>query len=142
MTVEDELVRSLVKRPPVLVHPESTLRAVAETLSEDSIGAVVVRGTRPPGAPGSHAQGLVSERDIVQAVADGLDPDATRAEEVMTLDLACAAPNESVLTVAARMLANEIRHMPVTENGVVVGVVSERDALRVLVDGHGARTRT
>lgn len=134
MTVEGELVRSLVKRPPVVVHPESTLRAVAETLSEESIGAVVVRGTRPPGAPGSHAEGMVSERDIVQALADGLDPDTARAQDVMTLDLACAAPNELMSTVAARMLDNEIRHLPVTDGGVVVGMVSERDALRVLVD--------
>jgi CBS domain-containing protein len=134
MTVEDEAVRSLVKRPPVVVHPESTLRAVAEILSEESIGAVVVRGSRPPGAPGSHAEGVVSERDIVQALADGLDPDTTRAEDVMTMDLASAAPNETVLTVAARMLDNEIRHLPVTEDGVVVGVVSERDALRIFVD--------
>ena len=142
MTVEDEAIRSLVKRPPVVVHPESTLRAVAETLSEESIGAVVVRGTRPPGAPGSHAEGVVSERDIVQALADGLDPDTARAEDVMTMDLACAAPNELMLTVAARMLDNEIRHLPVTEGGVVVGMVSERDALRVLVDERRGGTRT
>ena len=134
MTVEDETIRSLVKRPPVVVHPESTLRAVAETLSEESIGAVVVRGSRPPGAPGSHAEGVVSERDIVQTLADGLDPDTTRAQDVMTIDLACAAPNELMLKVAARMLNNEIRHLPVTEDGVVVGMVSERDALRVLLD--------
>jgi hypothetical protein len=52
MTMEDQKVRSVVKRPPVVVHPESTLRAVAVTLAEESIGAVVVRGTRPAGAPG------------------------------------------------------------------------------------------
>ena len=141
MTMHDEAVRSLVKQPPVVVYPESTLRAVAQTLSEEWIGAVVVRGTRPPGAPGSRAEGVVSERDIVQALADGLDPDTTRAQDVMTLDLACAAPDESVLEVTARMLDNEIRHMPVIEDGVVVGVVSERDALRVLVDEHRAGTR-
>jgi CBS domain-containing protein len=124
MNVEDETVRSLLKRPPVLVHPDATLRAVAETLAEESIGAVVVRGTRPPGAPGSRAEGVVSERDLAQALADGLDPDTTRAEDVMTMNLACAAPDESVLTVATRMLDNEIRHMPVTENGVLIGVVS------------------
>lgn len=143
MNVEDETVRSLLKRPPVLVHPDATLRAVAETLAEESIGAVVVRGTRPPGAPGSRAEGVVSERDVAQALADGLDPDTTRAEDVMTMNLACAAPDESVLTVATRMLDNEIRHMPVTENGVLIGVVSERDALHAFVDEqHHARTRS
>ena len=108
------------------------MRTVAQILAEESIGAVVVRGTRPPGAPGSRAEGVVSERDIVQALADGHDPDRTRAQDVMTLDLASAAPEESVLEVAKRMLDNEIRHMPVMADGVVVGVISERDVLRVL----------
>lgn len=133
MSVEDEAVRSLVKRPPVVVYPESTLREVAATLAEETIGAVVVRGTRPPGAPGSRAEGVVSERDIVRALADGLDPDRTRAQDVMTLDLACVTPSESVLGVATLMLDNEIRHVPVTQDDVVVGIVSERDALRAVV---------
>ena len=60
----------------------------------------------------------------------------------MTMDLASAAPNELMLTVAARMLDNEIRHLPVTEGGVVVGMVSERDALRGLVDERRAGSRT
>ncbi len=134
--MRDEAVRNLVKQPPVVVYPESNLRTVAQTLAEESIGAVVVRGTRPPGAPGSRAEGVVSERDIVQALADGHDPDRTRAQDVMTLDLASAGPEESVLVVAKRMLDNEIRHMPVMTDGVVVGVISERDVLRVLVDEH------
>jgi CBS domain-containing protein len=136
LIMHDEAVRSLVKQAAVVAYPESTLREVALILSEESIGAVVVRGTRPPGAPGSRAEGVVSERDIVQALADGHDPDRTRAQDVMTMDLATAAPEESVLDVAARMLDNEIRHIPVIEDGVVVGVVSERDVLRVLVDEH------
>lgn len=144
LTMLDEAVRNLVKQPPVVVYPESTLRSVAQTLSEEWVGAAVVRGTRPPGAPGSRAEGVVSERDIVRAFANGLDLDGTRAQDVMTLDLACATPDESVLEVAARMLDNEIRHMPVVEDGVVVGVVSERDVLRVFVDersaGSGAGT--
>ncbi len=56
-------------------------------------------------------------------------PTAPRAEDVMTLDLACVAPGESVLGVANLMLENEIRHVPVTQDDVVVGIVSERDAL-------------
>lgn len=135
MKIEDVAVRSLMKRSAVVVYPESTLREVAQVLSEELIGAVVVRGTRPPGAPGSHAEGVVSERDLVQALADGLSPDQTRAQDVMTMDLAYAAPEESLLSVGRRMLDNEVRHLPVTEDGVVTGVVSERDVLRALLDG-------
>jgi CBS domain-containing protein len=129
-----ETVRMLLKRPAVVVLPEQTLRSVAETLTEESIGAVVVRGSRPPDSSGSRAEGLVSERDIVRAVADGLSLDRTRAEEVMTLDLAFATPSDTIDAVATRMLENEIRHLPVLENGLVVGVISERDVLAMLTD--------
>jgi CBS domain-containing protein len=142
MSIEEESVRSLVNRPPVVVHPESTLRAVAETLNEESIGAVVVRGERPPGAPGSRPEGVVSERDIVRALAEGLDPDTTRAEDVMTVDLASASPSDPVLTVVTRMLDNEIRHLPLVQDGVVTGMVSERDVCRALADEYRAGKST
>ncbi len=132
MTIEQQAVRDLVARPPVEVEPDATLRSVAETMTEELIGVVVVRGTRPAGARGDRAEGVVSERDIVRSLAEGLDPDESRAEDVMTMQLASASPTSSVLDVAAQMLDNEIRHVPVIEAGVVVGVVSERDALRAL----------
>jgi CBS domain-containing protein len=134
MKSDEETLRILLKRPAVVVLPEQTLRSVAETLAEESIGAVVVRGSRPADSTASRAEGLVSERDIVQAVADGLSLDRTHAEDIMTLDLAFAEPGDTIAAVAARMLENEIRHLPVIENDVVVGVVSERDVLRALTD--------
>jgi CBS domain-containing protein len=139
MSVGDEVVRNIVKRPPVAVYPTATLRSVAETLTEESIGTVVVRGPRPPYATGTRAEGVVSERDIVQALADGRNPDTTFAADVMTMNLASAGPEDRLIEVATRMLDNEIRHLPIMEHGVVVGVISERDALRVLVEEHNAR---
>ena len=133
MSIDNETVRTLVKRPTVVVNPDATLRQVAEVLAEDYIGAAVVRGPRPMGAPGSHAEGVISERDIVRALAEGADPDVELAENVMTLELATAGPGDTIGTVARCMLDNEIRHVPITEDGVVVGVVSERDALRAYV---------
>lgn len=134
MDTEKEKVRTLVKRPAVVVEPNATLRQVAETLADDYVGVAVVRGTRPMGAPGSHADGVISERDIVRALAEGADPDTELAQNVMTLDLATAAPGDTIVGVAQCMLDNEIRHVPLTEDGVVVGVVSERDALRAFVE--------
>jgi CBS domain-containing protein len=134
MASQNDAIRTLVKRPTVEVDADATLRQIAVTLAEDYIGVAVVRGVRPVGAPGSRAVGLVSERDIVRALADGANPDTEVARNIMTVDLATAAPSDSILQVAQRMLDNEIRHVPVTgDNDVVVGVVSERDALRALV---------
>jgi CBS domain-containing protein len=52
----------------------------------------------------------------------------------MTEDIASVAPDESIMRSVLLMLDNEIRHLPVIEDGVVIGVVSARDALRALAD--------
>jgi CBS domain-containing protein len=124
----EETVRMLVHRPAVEVALRDTLRAVARTLTEESVGVAVV--TAAPGAArGNRAAGLVSERDVVAALADGADPDETWAEDVMTEDLASTTLDESVPAAARRMLANEIRHLPVIDGEEIVGVVSIRDTL-------------
>jgi CBS domain-containing protein len=134
MSIENETVRTLVDRPTVVVDPDATLREVAVTLAEDYIGVAVVRSNSPSRGPGTRAEGVISERDIVRALAEGADPDDEIAENVMTLDLATASPGDTVASVAKCMLDNEIRHVPVTADGLVVGVVSERDVLRTLLE--------
>lgn len=125
-------VRDLVHRPVVLVNVEDNLRKLATTLTEESIGAAVVRGPRPGGARGSTPRGIVSERDVIAALADGADPGTTTAEQIMTADIAFAEPAEALADVVERMLDNEIRHLPVIDDGVVVGMISIRDVLQVL----------
>jgi CBS domain-containing protein len=119
-------ISTLVQRPVLFVHLDDSLRRLAEIFAAESVGAAVVRGTHPPA--------LVSERDIVSALADGADPDATFAREVMTEDLVVAAPGDRIPQVAARMLDNEVRHIPIVEDEIVVGVVSARDLLRALTE--------
>lgn len=128
----DRTVRTLVHRPAVDVTPETTLRTLASILGEESVGVVVVRAARS--SDGLHAAGIVSERDIVRSIADGADPDTTRAEDIMTEDLAFAAPDESLRSVSLRMLDNEIRHLPVVASGRVIGVLSMRDLFDALVE--------
>ena len=129
--VAQSVVRTLVQREPVVVDPQTTLRAVAEILAEEAIGAVVVRRERPSEAPHQYIVGIVSERDVTSpTVARGMDPDTTPVVDVMTAELAHAEPSDTILRVAARMMANEVRHLPVTEGDELVGVISERDVLR------------
>jgi CBS domain-containing protein len=124
-------VQSLVVRPAVYVHANDTLRQVAQTLIEESIGAALVRG--------SHGLvGLISERDLVRAVSDGASAARTPVSEVMTTELVTAAPNDEIVDVVHRMLDADIRHIPIMENGVAYGMVSVRDALRALADDQPA----
>jgi predicted transcriptional regulator len=124
---QDTRAQALVTRPVVYVHPNDTLRRLAETFVEESIGAALVRG--PHGAIG-----LVSERDVVAAIAEGSDPSRTRVDEIMNEDVITIAPNDDLLDAAHEMLDAEVRHLPIVEDGVVGGMISARDALRALVD--------
>jgi CBS domain-containing protein len=114
----------------VIVDPDSTLRQAAATLADDYIGVAVVPGAGPTG---DDVEGVLSERDIVRALAEGANPDVEVARNVMTLDLATASAGDTIISVAECMLDNEIRHVPVVDDGAVVGIVSERDVLRSLV---------
>jgi len=133
MDIAQEKLESLVARPLVTVDAEATIREVAATLADDYIGVALVGGDYPMGG-GRPAQGIVSERDIVRALAEGADPDGERAWEVMTLDLATASAGDDLMGAAKTMLDHEIRHLPVTKDGAIIGVVSERDVMRTLVD--------
>lgn len=123
----DTRVQALVARPVVFVHPNDTLRQLAVMFVEESIGAALVRG--------AHGTiGLVSERDIVSAIADGANPSRRTVSDIMSDDLVTVAPDDDVLDAAHRMLEAEVRHLPIMEHGVAAGMVSARDALRALVD--------
>jgi CBS domain-containing protein len=120
----DDAVERLVSGPPLAVHPDDTLMRIAELIIEDSVGAVVVRGTGGP-------SGIVSERDIVAAVVEGLDLEADRAADVMAMEVVTIEASEPISAAAAMMLSGSVRHLPVVADGALVGVVSIRDVLGV-----------
>ena len=123
----DTRVQALVARPVVYVHPNDTLRQVAATFVEEGISAALVRG--PHGTIG-----LVTERDVVRAIADGAGTNRTTVEQVMSEELLTVGPNDDLLTAAHLMLEAEVRHVPIMEDGVGAGMISARDALRALVE--------
>ncbi len=120
-------VREVMSRGAISVDEKLTLRSLAAVLAELDIGAVLV--ARPDGSVG-----VVSERDVVRALAEGADPDEVWAGDVMADSVVIAEPEETVVAVAERMVGETIRHVPVVDRGKVVGVVSARDVLPVLTD--------
>jgi CBS domain-containing protein len=122
-----EPVSSLIHGPLVTVAPEATLRAAAQQLYTDTIGALAVQG-------GEGIVGVLSERDVVDALARGADPDVATVGEHCSHPVVTARPGDPVLDVGLQMLDGGIRHVPlVNEFGRPEGMVSLRDLLRPLI---------
>jgi CBS domain-containing protein len=117
---------ALVMRSPVIaVHPGTLLRAAATVLRQNDIGAVAVTDN-------DELVGVLSERDLVRALGDGVDPDVALVTEVMAGDPCTVEPSSPLWAATMLMLRTGVRHLPVTDGGRAVGMVSIRDALVVM----------
>lgn len=115
-------VSSFMQTPVYDIRPNSTLRAAAKILRDQDVGALAVMR-------GASIVGLLSERDVVRALANGADPDEVWVGDVMSDLPRYLVPEENSRTAAQVMLAAGIRHLPVVEDGALVGIVSIRDLL-------------
>jgi CBS domain-containing protein len=106
----------------VKMAPSTSLRAVAQMIAEASVGCILV-------GEGDTIEGVVSERDIVAAVAAGLDLDATRVDTVESTRLVWASPEATISEVAHEMMEDYVRHILVGRDGRAQGVVSMRDVI-------------
>lgn len=116
-------VAGFVSEETARVAPDASLRHVAEVLRSTDVSLAVV-------ADDAGIHGVISERDIVRAVALGLDLDTTVAQTIEAEDLKWATTTSTVDDVAEEMLENYLRHVLVgDDDGGLVGVVSMRDLL-------------
>lgn len=116
-------VGMFMRSPVVTVQGEDTLRSVAGVLRDADVGTLAV-------TKGAEIVGVVSERDVTRALADGADPDEVWVADVMSADPRYVTTADRVGTARDVMLAAGIRHLPVLEDGELVGIVSMRDLLR------------
>jgi len=115
----------------VSIMPSETLENAARLLTEKRIGAVVVLDRR------GKLAGILSERDIVRAIADkGLTAAlAMRVEDMMTKEVRTCLPSEPVKDLMKMMTLRRHRHVPVVDaSGDLVGVVSIGDAVKARLD--------
>jgi CBS domain-containing protein len=115
-------VSLLIGAPVVKIAPDADLFAVSAGLAGAGIGMLVV-------AEGPDVAGVVSERDVVQALADRRDPATTRARHIANTSLVWCDVEATIAEVAGRMMQSYVRHVLVEEDGRLVGVVSARDLL-------------
>ena len=111
------------------VSAERSVGDAVHLLRERRIGALVVVDGQGPLA------GILSERDVVRALAeDGPDVTARRVRDLMTADVVTCEPATTVTTLMTIMTERRIRHVPVVEDGHLVGLVSIGDVVKARVD--------
>ena len=111
------------------VGPDSSLADVARRMRLDDCDSVAVMTEK-------RLLGIITERDLVRAIADGVDPEQVRADVFMSADPATVTADEDVSVVAVKMMALGIRHLPVVDaKGTPVGLISARDLVAVLDRG-------
>ena len=128
------LVRDVMTPAVLTVGPAHTVRQVAVQMAARHVGAAVVHD------PDSEGPGILTERDMLEAIAGGQDPDAEPAANHLTRDAVVAAPDWPLLQAAQTMLAGGFRHLVVCEGDEVVGVLSVRDVLRAWTERGGPTT--
>ncbi|HEX9775438.1 MAG TPA: CBS domain-containing protein [Actinomycetota bacterium] len=83
---------------------------------------------------GSNLLGIVTERDLLRTVANGLNPHEVTLKDVMRTDVITCGPQTSLKDAARLMATKWIRHLPIVEGSRVVGIVSQRDLTGVLAE--------
>jgi CBS domain-containing protein len=115
------------------VTPDETFEHVATLLHDNAISSVVVMD-------GDRLAGIVTERDLVNLVADGKDPRITTVTERMTTNVDTVGPRTDIAEAAEHMARLRIRHLPIVDEGRLVGIISIRDltnwAVEELTGGH------
>ena len=116
------------KQPRVVsVRPEQSVLDAIKVLASENIGAAIVMS-------GDRLAGIFSERDYTRKVIlKGRSSDTTRVEEIMTANVVCVNPRTKTRECMALMTEKAIRHLPVLDEGRVIGMVSIRDIVSDII---------
>ncbi|EWY37719.1 histidine kinase [Skermanella stibiiresistens SB22] len=125
-------VAAVIKRKGstvISITPERTIAEAANLLTENRIGAVLVLDG------GEGIRGIISERDIVNALSKhGATAMSRRVEEVMTREVKHCSPNDTIAEVMTVMTKRRFRHLPVVDDGKLLGMISIGDVVKQRLD--------
>ncbi|HLS58298.1 MAG TPA: CBS domain-containing protein [Paracoccaceae bacterium] len=126
-------VRRIIRDKPlqkvITIRPDATVAEAATVLAENRIGAVIVS------RDDAIVDGILSERDIVRCLATaGAEVLDKPVSELMTPEVIACLPDDTALDVLEKMTDRRFRHMPVVEDGRMIGVISIGDAVKARMD--------
>ncbi|HEX2506410.1 MAG TPA: CBS domain-containing protein [Gaiellaceae bacterium] len=125
-TIERHMSRNLLT-----ARPDERLAAAAKRMADRGVGAVLV-------LDGARLAGILTERDVLKAVAAGVEREATVGER-MTRHPETVGSDETTDHAAALMIHGGFRHLPVVDGGEVKGILSIRDLMKVALEDRSPR---
>lgn len=108
----------------ITILPEQSLQEAARLLAEYNIGALVALSET------GQVVGIISERDIIRKTARQADAFSRPVGEVMTKDVITGLPNDDLVSVMHTMTEKRFRHLPIVEQGELVGIISIGDIVK------------
>jgi CBS domain-containing protein len=112
-------------REVVSIEPNATLAAAVALLAEKRIGALLILGA------GRRIAGILSERDVVRTLAErGAHALDEPVSQIMTRKVSTCTENETVSAIMERMTEGKFRHVPVVDQGQVIGMISIGDVVK------------
>lgn len=119
-----EVVAGKPSQDIVTIKPEATVRDLVALLAQHNIGAAVVS------SDGTSVSGIVSERDVVRQLNGNDQALSASVADIMTTDVRTCEPTSSLAEVRQVMTEGRFRHLPVVQDGRLVGVVSIGDVVK------------
>ncbi|CAN5325739.1 CBS domain-containing protein [soil metagenome] len=120
-------IEDVMNADMLTVDSEATLREAAQRMSERNAGAALVVGPNIGTQPG-----IITERDVLNSVAAGQDPNGQRVADNSTADVVTVTVDASLEQAVQKMTEGDFRHLLVVHGDEVVGIVSMRDLVRGL----------
>ena len=109
------------------VTPDATVQLAIARMLEENVGSVAV-------CEGNHLVGIFTERDVMRLAGENGELQELRIGDVMTRRVLTVSPDDDILAAGALMAERRIRHLPVVQDGMVMGIVGLRDVTRSLLE--------
>ena len=120
-------VSEIMTKATVTDAAQDTLAEAAARMWNAQTGSLLVM-------EGEHLLGILTERDVLRAIAHGMDPQQVPVKDLMRTDVITVGPQTTLKEAAKLMATKWIRHLPVVEGSRVVGILSQRDLTGVLAE--------
>jgi CBS domain-containing protein len=117
--------REAMTKHPVTIRPGVSVVNAVQRMLKENVGSLLVIEDKK-------LVGIVTEKDIlIKVIAQQMDPKKTKVREVMTKDVITIAPDTDLYEIAKLMNEEDIRRLPVIEGGKLVGLITEKDLLKI-----------